>query len=471
MNTTPPLAAGTAILVVEDDPAQRRALERLLGQRGFDVRVAADGRAAVLAVQAGPVDVAIVDLNLPDTSGIDLIRRIRELRPSVECVMLTGQGSEAAAEGARLAGASDYFEKPILDHSRFFQVVRRASEVHRLRKRIDELGSGAPHLVGTSAVTTHLRGLIERMAGTSAAVLITGESGVGKEVVAEALHAESRRRGEFVRINCAALPESLIEAELFGAEEGTFTGQKGRREGLFATAANGTLFLDEIGEMPVGLQPKLLRVLQSNSFRPLGARTERELTARVIAATNQDPRKAMERGAFREDLYFRLAVLTIHIRPLRDRMEDVTILARHFARKYALAEGLDDIGFSEGALQRLASYAWPGNVRELSNAVQRAVIMHRGQLIEANDIEVGRGDDVRPQSAPGDDPWEPWMGLPLTDAKAEATAAFTRRYLERKLADTGGNISRAAALAGMQRPNFKREMRRLAVVAAGEDED
>lgn len=468
MTTAPP----TAILVVEDDPAQRRALERLLGVRGFEVRSAVDGRTATEALLAGRVDVAIVDLNLPDTSGIDLIRRIRELRPSVECVMLTGQGSDQAAEEARLAGASDYFEKPIVDHSRFFQVVRRASEVHHLKRRIDELGprAGAPQLIGSSQATTHVRGLIERMAGTSAPVLITGESGVGKEVVAEALHAESRRRGEFVRINCAALPESLIEAELFGAEEGTFTGQKGRREGLFATAANGTLFLDEIGEMPIGLQPKLLRVLQSQSFRPLGARTERELTARVIAATNQEPHKAMERGAFREDLYFRLAVLTIHIPPLRERMEDVGILARHFARKYALAESRTGIGFSDAAMDRLLSYGWPGNVRELSNVVQRAVIMHRGDLIEASDIEVGRSDAPGAPARASADPWDAWMALPLADAKAEATAAFTRRYLERKLADTNGNISRAAALAGMQRPNFKREMRKLGVGVAG-DED
>jgi two-component system response regulator HydG len=432
-------------------------------------------------VTAQHVAVAIVDLHLPDMLGYEVIRRLHEIQPSVECVILTGEGTERGADAARLAGAADYFEKPIVDHPRFFQVIRRACEVHHLRRTVDLLGppEAEPRLIGQSAAMVRLRQLIDRVAGASAPVLITGESGVGKEVVAEALHEQGRRRGEFVRINCAALPESLIESELFGAEEGTFTGQKGRREGLFAIADGGTLFLDEIGEMPLGLQPKLLRVLQSGQFRPLGARTERHLSARVIAATNIDLRDAIAHGRFREDLFFRLAVLEVNVPPLRARPDDIPILASHFGRKYAASEGRSGVAIEAAAMDALVAYAWPGNVRELSNAMMRSIILQRGAALTVEDLNLPH--DVRPptpilnevrRAAPSQPAsgWDEWFELPLSQAKNDAVTAFTRSYLEAKLRKTHGNVTQAALQSGMQRPNFKREMRKFGVLAGADDD-
>ncbi|MEQ1504468.1 MAG: sigma-54 dependent transcriptional regulator [Myxococcota bacterium] len=462
------------VLLVDADPVGRRALERTLVQRGYPVATAASRDDALRVALRREVLVAVIDLGLAD--GLDTIRALREVRPTAEYVALT-EGDPGIGEAALHAGASDWFEKPIADASRFFQVVRRACEVQHLRRTIEMLEPRVvrpPRILGTSAATVRIRELVDRMAGATAPVLVTGESGVGKEVVAEALHEQGRRRGEFVRINCAALPESLIEAELFGAEEGTFTGQKGRRDGLFGLAENGTLFLDEIGEMPIGLQPKLLRVLQSLRYRPLGSRTERELTARVIAATNIDLHKAIGRGAFREDLYFRLNVLTIHVPPLRDRPEDVPLLASHFARKFAATEGRAGIEISDEAMHALEAYDWPGNVRELANTVLRAIVLTNGRRIGVEELGLATHRQHHPPETDGaalPDGWEAWMRLPLAEAKAEATAAFVAAYLARKLEESHGNVTRAAALAGVQRPNFKREMRKYGVGVVEEEDE
>jgi DNA-binding NtrC family response regulator len=353
-----------------------------------------------------------------------------------------------------------------MDRTRFLQVVKRAWEVRHLKQTIGLLDAGAARILGVYPAIERVRRLVDRMAASSAPVLVTGESGVGKEVVAEALHEQSRRRGELVRINCAALPASLIEAELFGAEEGSFTGQKGRREGLFAVADQGTIFLDEIGEMPIELQPKLLRALENHTFRPIGSSKERPLTARIVAATNVDLRAAAARGTFREDLFFRLAVLTIEVPPLRERTEDIALLANHFAKKYGASEGRAGIRLSDEALAGLVACRWPGNVRELANSVQRAVVLSSTRVVELEDLALS-ARDAPPEAAQD---WAEYMDLPLTEAKAAVVNAFTRAYIEAKLAAHGGNVSRAAAVSGMQRPNFKREMRRLGVEAAPDDD-
>jgi two-component system, NtrC family, response regulator AtoC len=312
-----------------------------------------------------------------------------------------------------------------------------------------------------------LRHLVERVADTSAPVLITGESGTGKEVVAETLHDRSRRKGEFIRINCAALPESLIESELFGAEDGAFTGQKGRRDGLFSAAEDGTLFLDEIGEMPIGLQPKLLRVLQSQTYRPLGSTKERRLTARVVAATNADLQEAIKQGTFREDLYFRLAVLTVHIPPLRDRRGDIPLLAAHFARKFAATEGRSTLEIRDDSMEVLMNHGWPGNVRELSNVLHRAVVLSVDRVIDPDELGLGNPAatprTVARQRAASLPEEEDWNDLPFTEAKASATRAFCHDYLKRKLAASGGSVTEAARLSGLQRPNFRREMKKYGV--------
>lgn len=331
-----------------------------------------------------------------------------------------------------------------------------------------------------------LRSLVDRIAGTSAPVLITGESGVGKEVVAETIHERSRRKGEFVRINCSALPETLIESELFGAEAGTYSGQQGRRDGLFMTAANGTIFLDEIGEMPIGLQPKLLRVLESRKVMPLGARKEVEVTARVVAATNVDLQDAIHKGTFREDLYFRLAVLAVEVPPLRERIEDVPLLAVHFARRFANAEGRSSVELLPETLQALMTYRWPGNVRELSNTLQRAVVLSPDRRIRPEELglqpETETRAEPKPETQTEPEPsaaphvasatgWEDLYELPLTEAKAAVLERFVPAYLERKLADHDGVVTRAAAASGLQRPNFRREMKRYGVSSGSGDEE
>jgi DNA-binding NtrC family response regulator len=464
------------ILLVEDDENASRALVRLLTRRNFVVSPVFDGRSALQLLSEREVVVAIVDIQLPDTDGVSLIRRILAQSPTTECIVLTGFGGKELREEAQLAGASDYFEKPIVDSDRFFQVVRQAWKLQNLKKRLDLLGPGGPTsgILGESAAMVALRQLVEQVSDTSAQVLITGESGTGKEVVAEALHERSRRKGEFVRINCAALPEALIEAELFGAEEGSFTGQKGRRDGLFAAAEHGTLFLDEIGEMPVGLQPKLLRVLESRTYRPLGVNKERKLTARVVAATNVDLGEAIARGTFREDLYFRLAVLTVHIPPLRDRREDIPLLAAHFARKFAATEGRSNLDIRADAMDLLVAHPWPGNVRELSNVLHRAVVLSTDRIIDPEELGLAVAPATttrhpeRLAEAPRD---ERWLDLPFTEAKAAATRAFCQGYLAHKLALAGGSVTEAARLAGLQRPNFSREMRKFGVGSESGAED
>ena len=445
------------VLVVDDDPVQRSSLLRVLHGLGYLAAAAEDGVQA-LELATDDVAVAIVDLNLPQMHGYEVIRRLKQARPHLECVVLTGEKGVGVAAEARSNGASDYFEKPIRDMSRFQQVLRRSFEVHGLRRKIDLKGVRSPELLGASAGTDRVRDLVERMAGSRAPVLITGESGVGKEVVAEALHERSNAKGEFVRINCAAVPESLIEVELFGAEDGSFTGQRGAREGLLSIAREGTLFLDEIGDMPLSLQPKLLRALQSRSFRPIGARTERELTARIVAATNIDLDQASRTGQFRQDLFFRIAVLRIQVPPLRERPEDIPILLAHFLRQHALTEGRQVPRIANEVVVHLVAHPWPGNVRELGNATLRAVIM-AGNEVRWEDFGLDRNVTGPPVTTP----YERWFDLPLADAKDGAMNEFVRSYITEQLRRHGGNITHAAKSSGMQRSNFKREIRKFNV--------
>ena len=445
------------VLVVDDDPTQRASLLRLLHGLGYLAAAAEDGAQALEYAVDDDIAVAIVDLNLPQMHGYEVIRRLKLARPHLECVVLTGEKGVGVAAEARANGASDYFEKPIGDMSRFQQVIRRSFEVHALRRKIDLKRSSAQTLLGASPAMDRVRDLVGRMAASRAPVLITGESGVGKEVVAESLHERSNVKGEFVRINCAAVPESLIEVELFGAEVGSFTGQQGAREGLLSVAREGTLFLDEIGDMPLSLQPKLLRALQSRTFRPIGARTERELTARIVTATNIDLDEASTTGKFRQDLFFRIAVLRIEIPPLRDRLEDVPVLLTHFLRQHALTEGRQMQRVGDDVLAHLLAHRWPGNVRELANAALRAVIM-AGPEVRWADFGLERCA-VAPTAA-ALSPYDRWFDVPLAEAKAGVVQDFVHSYMREHLRRTGGNITHAATAAGMQRANFKREMRK-----------
>jgi DNA-binding NtrC family response regulator len=432
----------------------------MLERRGFGSDSASSGADAARRLAGGPFDLALVDLQLPDIDGFELIRTLRKAQPELACIAMTGFGTPDAA--ARAAGACDFLEKPLDGPERLFQAVDRVVELQTLRRRMAQVArpDGSALFIGASPHAVQVRALVERFARVGAPVLVTGESGVGKEIVAEALHHLSGRSGSFVRINCAALPEPLIEAELFGAEEGTFTGQRGRRTGLFEAAHDGTIFLDEIGELPVALQPKLLRVLQSQSFRPLGSNTERPLTGRVIAATNRDLERSVARAAFREDLFFRLCVLRMHVLPLRDRPEDIPLLARHFLARHAASEGRVGLRLLPDAMAALVANPWPGNARELANVLLRAAILATSLDIGAADLELPGAPSRHGGTTAG---WEDLLDRPMPLARAAANERFARRYLQALLARNGGNVSRAAREAGVLRPNLRREMKRYGV--------
>jgi two-component system, NtrC family, response regulator AtoC len=379
------------LFVVDDDETLRRVLSRELAGFGYQVRAfeSADGVGAA-ARELGP-DALLVDLRMPGVDGLELLRQLREADAETQVVLLTGHGAVPEAVEAIKRGAHDFLTKPVrLDLLE--QVLRRAVERRRLvlenRRLRDALAGDADRpLLGRSESMVALGSAIERVARSRAALLVQGENGTGKELVARRVHRLSERAAAaFVPVNCGAIPAGLVEAELFGHERGAFTGAERRRCGLFEAAHGGTLFLDEIGELPAAVQPALLRALQFGEIRPVGAERVRNVDVRLIAATNRDLRQRVERGEFREDLYYRVAALTLDVPPLRERGGDVELLARAFLERARLAHGRD-LEFDPQALERLAGHAWPGNVRELENAVERLVVMCEGPRIDAAAVE------------------------------------------------------------------------------------
>ena len=376
----------TAVFLVEDDATLRKVLHKELSASGFDVTSFAAGEGVVAAVREHEPQVAVVDLRLPDISGLELLGRLLALDPDLQVVMLTGHGGVQEAVQAMRAGAYDFLQKPAsLDVLE--QTLQRAAEKRALlleNRRLRQLVAaeqGAPRLLGGSRAMTELRTLVQKVAATDENVLIVGESGTGKELVARAVHAGSlRRERPCVVVNCGAIAENLVESELFGHEKGAFTGAERRRPGLFEAADGGTLFLDEVGELPLELQPVLLRAIQFGEIRPVGGQSTKHVDVRVVAATNRDLVAAAAQGEFREDLYYRLATLVVRVPPLRDRREDVPEFARAFLEERKL-------GIEPAAMQMLGAYDWPGNVRELENVLRRLAVLATGATITAADVE------------------------------------------------------------------------------------
>jgi len=462
------------LLVIDDDPLVRRAVSRTLSAQGFRVLTAGDGPEGLDVLTSDEVDVALIDIGLPGMDGLTVLRNALQLCPSTECIIFTGQGNISTAYQSLDAGASDYFEKPIRDWQRFQQVLRRATQVRRLKKEkqiLERRVEGETGiLIGNSQPMVRLRSMVRSVATSSASILIVGESGVGKELVAEAIHYESARKGQFVRINCASVPPDLMESELFGWEKGAHSTATHSKPGLFEIAEDGTILLDEIAEMSYELQAKLLRVLENRAFRRLGGTREIYVNARVLAATNQNMDNAIATGRFRRDLYFRINVITIDVPPLRERREDVALLTYHFIKQFNETEERQVRRVSPALLAKLELYDWPGNVRELRNMLQRAVLLSTGDELEAGALDgvlvssvspvdelLGHGPPRHPEDVPE------LFSLDYTDAKAEVLQAFTRRYLKHHLGRAGGNITRAADSSGMLRPNFKRLMKRFGV--------
>ena len=478
--STDPTAPPT-LLVVDDDLLIRRAVERMLTAQGYRVLSAGEGTEALALMAKHDVDVALIDLQLPGISGLDLLRQLRAENPSTECIIFTGHGDVSTAFSSLEAGASDYFEKPIRDWQRFQQVLRRAAEVRRLKKETIRLQRKVKrpqnHLIGNSPAMEAVRQLVSSVAASSASILIMGESGVGKELVAEAIHVESGREGEFVRINCASVPHDLIEGELFGWEKGAHSTATQSKEGLFEVAGTGTVMLDEIGDMPYDLQAKLLRVLESRKFRRLGGTKEKDFNARIVAATNMNLTKAIASGKFRQDLYFRINVVTIPVPTLRERREDIPLLSYHFVRMFNQSEGRTVRHVQPAVLAKLEAHDWPGNIRELRNVLHRAVLLSVGTELDERALGPGFSGPTVPldQMMPVNDTTldlPDLFDMPYSEAKGEVVNAFTIRYLKRRLAQAGGNITRAADASGLLRPNFKRLMKQYEVaVPQGNDND
>jgi two-component system, NtrC family, response regulator AtoC len=431
------------ILVVEDEEKLRRVIELQLTSAGFDVDKA--GSAEEALKMAERADLILTDLKLPGMDGLQLLSRIRQQNSQSPVIVMTAFGTVENAVEAMKAGAADFLLKPFsLDH--LMTVVHKALEVRSLRDENrqlrEELGRRYQfdNIIGRSPAMQDIFATVTRVAPTRATVLLAGESGVGKDLIARAIHFHSPRRDRpFVKINCTSIPENLMESELFGYEKGAFTGAVGNKPGKFEQADTGTVFLDEIGDVPTSIQVKLLRVLQEREFERLGSNKTRHTDVRVIAATNQDLRAALEQGTFREDLYYRLNVVPINIVPLRQRKQDIPFLAEHFLRKYAGDSGNKVESLTPAAVNKLTEYHWPGNVRELENVIERSLVMCTGTELDAADIKLD--DAPRPRPAGGD------FSLPAGMTLDQFEQEIIREALKR----AEGNKSQAARLLGLSR--------------------
>jgi len=444
------------VLVVEDNAALRLGIWHALHERYAVLDLEAGGRKAVERLRdpgVEPYDVVITDLRLPGEPGLEVLRAALERSPSTAVVMMTAYASvETAVEAMRL-GAHDFLQKPF-DLGQLELRVARALAHARLVGEVTELRrerAGHAELLGASPALEGAVAMADRIAATRSTVLVTGETGTGKELIAAAIHRRSPRAEQrLVKVNCAALPETLLESELFGHERGAFTGAEQRRVGRFEEADRGTLFLDEVADMSAVTQAKLLRVLQDGEFQRLGASTNLRVDVRIIAATNRDLEVAMREGSFREDLYFRLNVIRVHMPPLRERGDDIATLARHFVAEFGRELGRGPLGLAEEALERLRAHAWPGNVRELRNVIERAVLLADGSRVEA--VDVGLGEAARPAV------WEPALppgGLSLAEVEREVVLEALRR--------SGFVQKDAAALLGISRRKLNYKIQRMGI--------
>ncbi|MDA8164161.1 MAG: sigma-54 dependent transcriptional regulator [Desulfobacteraceae bacterium] len=380
------------ILVVDDEPNYQVVLSELLREEGYEVYTAGGGQEGLRLARATDLDLIITDMRMPGMSGIELLKAVKELNRDLPVIMITAFGEVDKAVEAMRAGAFNYLAKPF-NNDELVVSIRKAVELYGLLRENTRLREamqtryGFANIIGKNKRMQQIYTLIEKVAPTPATVLISGESGTGKELVARAIHFNSsRKEAPFISVNCAALPESLLESELFGHEKGAFTGAVALRKGRFELADTGTLFLDEVAEMPLALQAKLLRVLQERTFERVGGSLTLRVDVRILTATNRDLKEEVEKGSFREDLYYRLNVLHIQLPPLRDRLDDLPLLAAHFLKKFASQLNRPDLQISPDALRYLASLPWEGNVRELENVIERAAILAPGETIEVEDV-------------------------------------------------------------------------------------
>ena len=450
------------VLVVDDDTVSLRSVERILKARGFVVWTATGGEDALDHLEEKETDVVLLDLVMPGMGGLDVLDEMNRRGSRVQVVMMTAFGDVDAAVAALKAGAHDFLTKPFQSPDALAHSVAKAADHGRLVKRAEELEKALEirerygDIIGSSQPMREVYRIVESVSHSLSTVLLLGESGTGKELVARAIHNRGPRAGKpFVPVNCSAIPETLVEAELFGHERGAFTGAVEERVGLFEAANGGTILLDEIGDLPLQVQVKLLRALQEGEIKRVGSSKAIRVDVRVIAATNIDLQEAMRERRFRDDLFYRLSVINLPLPPLRDRGEDIPLLAYHFLRKYAARSGREINRISLEAMRAMRSHSWPGNVRELENALERAVVMARGEVILPGDLPPSVADTSAP-SVSQDLP----LDLPFMDAKKQAVERFEAGYVKAMLKRSGGNVSEAARQSGMDRSNFRRVLRK-----------
>lgn len=444
------------ILVVDDDPMLADALRQNLVEEGFSVDIAPTGAEAIELFDQGGHHLAICDLQLPDIDGLEVMRHIKDARPTTEVIVVTGHGSVQRAVEATKAGAFYFVEKPF-DLDKLQPLIDKALERRQLvaetasmRRQLSTRAEYS-NIIGASKAMQTIYETIESVAKSDANVLIVGESGTGKELIANAIHYNSlRSKKPFIKVNCAALPKELIESELFGHTKGAFTGAHADKEGLVQHAAGGSLMLDEIAEMPVELQPKLLRVLQERSYRKIGSEKTYAVDFRLISSTNRPPADAIRDGLLRDDLFYRISTITIHVPPLRERNEDIQLLTEHFLQMYAQKYDRQIAGVSQAAYQRLFGHSWPGNVRELQNVIERAVLLAKSGRIEPVDLPFDNG--TIPEGPGATVGWEVPSNMTLEDIE--------RLVIERTLQRTGGNKQAAANLLGIYRPRLYSKIRK-----------
>jgi len=466
----------STILIIDDDDQLRISFERLLTEEGYEVRTAPSGEMGLRVFGEGSLDLVILDMRLPGMNGLEVFKAIHAREPKLPVIIMTAYGTTDTAIEATKLGAFDYVLKPF-DIPEMLKVIRQALDAGRFMRSPVAMNAvpeatSKEAIIGRSRAMQEVYKAIGRVSPTDATVLIRGESGTGKELAARAVYQHSLRADRpFLVINCVAIPENLLESELFGYEKGAFTGAAHRRVGKIEQAGNGTVFLDEIGDMSPGIQAKILRLLQEKSIERLGGRETIPVDVRIIAATNRDLEAALEQGRFRGDLYYRLKVVTVHLPALRDRAGDIPALVDYFLARFSREIGMDNPGISKEALEILKGYAWPGNIRELGNTIQKALIFNRGAPVSPEDIsQVFESRDTNKGGEPeqNGEPIRQWVRRMLASQKNDPLFdsimdTFTAIVLEEALNLTGGNRSRAARLLGLSRPTLHSKIEKYGI--------